>query len=114
MLPKEKSSEMYGIFHTSSDGYTYNCETLIGIFSTEDEAETALLESLEYQNERERIHKEYQALLVKYNNSKDFENLSKTLDRYQNWKDGNLDFDTDIDNYRVRSLEIGKIELAGL
>ncbi len=63
---------MVGTFHNESDGYTYNCETLLGLWESRDEAETALLQRIEtaQQNKikRNEFENRYNDLRTKFFN----------------------------------------------
>jgi hypothetical protein len=38
---------MYGVFLNETDGYTYSCKSLVGVYTSRDLAETAVLEHAE-------------------------------------------------------------------
>lgn len=46
---------VYCLFRGDSDGYTYWCDILIGVFSSEDEAETGLLFYIDIQEKRKAV-----------------------------------------------------------
>lgn len=126
------ADEVYCVIHTSSDGYTYSAESLMGIFFSKDEAETALLEHVEKVKSLEEARRSrndaypalHKALISKTDSAiAEYMAQSKRIDQqYQSaftalglTVDDALSviIDSDLDNWVVRPVEVGKIYFGG-
>jgi hypothetical protein len=107
--------EVFCLFHTESDGYTYSCQSLVAVFLTNGEAEEALLKLIE---RAERLSKEQEALEQRYkecHRTKNYDNLPVIATEEKQWRLDNFGrdwidtLDTNLSNYEIEPWEIGAI-----
>ena len=90
---------VFCVFHTESDGYTYSSESLLGVYATHDDAETALLIHIE---EITAANKRIAELDVLWRAGfGDVHEELKTL------RDDNRPLDSTIENYEIRQVATG-------
>src|SRR5580698_8824890 len=98
------SDALHCLFISDSDGYSYSSETLLGIYRTQDDAETALLECVARAEHQEKLR-------VKYNEdveaARALGRLEEITDLYERYREAMGDFrewqtSSKVGDYEVR------------
>lgn len=102
------------LFRNDSDGYTYFCEVLTGVFLTQEDAETALLELTEKAKVLFDIDETFRRRMKEsYKDKKNFAALQEIaqeqIDWYNSLGENRCIPDHLIENYEIRFVEIGQI-----
>jgi len=101
---------VFCIFRHDTDGYTFNCDTLVGVSLSQSDAETLLLTHIAELERLKKIRDAHEERLALFRGTGTLWAEFVAESQQFSAQYGNVTFyEPDIDKYSIREIEIGKI-----